>query len=253
MLIIQQLSKIVAQTVFISLFSILTTSTANAASVYFAPTPYKSFADSPLQGKKYSYFYLEDFEDAALNTPGVTAFTGKVLQPIPNNTLTDSVDGDDQLIDGNGLAGYSWYSQGNSTLKFTFNLDVLGALPTDVGIVWTDVGFSKSGLGYGQVNLEAFDAFGASLGRFESTAVGDGNFSGQTDEDRFFGLFYQNGISAIEISLPDSTDWEVDHLQYGRVRTQSVPEPGTLWLILGVGVASVGLRSPHRHKLTHKI
>jgi hypothetical protein len=253
MIIAQQLSKVATFVVFTVLGSIITTSSANAASIYLDPIPYKSSHDSPFHGGDYSYFYQEDFEDGFLNTPGVTASGGRVLPPQPSNLLTDSVDGDDAVIDGSGSEGYSWYSDGNSTLRFTFNSGVLGALPTNVGIVWSDVGFADSTFGFGQVNLEAFDAFGASLGIFGPTAVGDGQVSGQTLEDRFFGVVHGGGISAIQISMLDSTDWEVDHLQYGRVSSQSVPEPATLWSSLIAGVVGVKWRSHRQRQLAKKI
>lgn len=249
MIIVKQLSKMAMSAVFVILGSISTASAANAANIYLTPTPYQSFNDSPFQGGNYSYFYLEDFEDGSLNTPGVAASAGKALPARPANSLTDSVDSDDRSIDGSGSDGYSWYSENNSTLRFTFNAGVLGALPTNVGIVWSDVGFADDSFGFGQVNFEAFDALGASLGIFGPTAVGDGLVNGQTPEDRFFGLFHAGGISAIQISMLDSSDWEVDHLQYGRVSTQSVPEAGTVWSTLAIGAASVIWRSQRQRKL----
>jgi hypothetical protein len=46
--------------------------------------------------------------------------------------------------------------------------------------------------------------------------VGDGSDAGGTAEDRFFGVYYTNGISAIRIAMHGTSDFEVDHLQYGR-------------------------------------
>ncbi|MEA5506355.1 PEP-CTERM sorting domain-containing protein [Halotia wernerae UHCC 0503] len=250
---IKQLSKMTACAAFLSLGAIFTTPSANAASIYLQTSSYQSLNDSPFQGSTYSYFYLEDFEDNFLNTPGVTASGGRVLPPRPTNTLTDSVDNDDGLINGSGSDGYSWYSEGNSTLRFAFDASVLGNLPTNVGIVWTDVGFSSHSFGFGKVNFEAFDALNASLGIFDPTPVGDGSVNGQTAEDRFFGVFNTGGISAIEISMLDSTDWEVDHLQYGWVNPKSVPEPMTMWSLLTAGAMGLCLRSQRRRKLASKI
>jgi hypothetical protein len=238
----KKLSKMTATVLFMALSSIATTPTANAVTTYLEPSLYNSFDDSPFKDGNYSYFNLEDFEDGFLNTPGVTASGGVINLPSPFNISTDSVDSDDRVIDGSGLNGYSWYSAEKSTIRFTFNASVLGGLPTNVGIVWTDVGFSNTGLGFGKVNLEAFDALGTSLGVLGSTLVGDGDFRGQTAEDRFFGAINLDGISAIEIRMLDSTDWEVDHLQYGRANSQSVPEPSTLFALFAVGAMGVGLR-----------
>src|SRR5262245_58046922 len=117
----------------------------SAKADFLGPTPYLSFADSPFNGGSFSSFFLEDFEDGALNTPGVTASAGwSVLGP---GAFTDSVDGDDGAIDGSGTRGHSFFSNSTqSTLTFTFNAAALGgALPTAVGIVWTDVGTVTSG------------------------------------------------------------------------------------------------------------
>jgi hypothetical protein len=94
---------------------------------------------------------------------------------------------------------------------------VLGGLPTHVGLVWTDVGFSSApNFGAGEVTFEAFDAGGASLGVFGPFLLGDGLNSGETAEDRFLGVVNANGITSIRMTMPSSTDWSADHLQYGR-------------------------------------
>ncbi|MBS1824330.1 MAG: hypothetical protein JST93_03330 [Acidobacteria bacterium] len=201
-----------------------------SASAAFAgllgPTPYLSFADSPFSGGSFSYFHLEDFEDGALNTPGVTANAGVVLAPSIN---TDSVDGDDGSIDGSGQGGRSWFSSASTTVfEFTFSAALLGALPTHVGIVWTDVGATSDQFGIGAVAFEGFDENGASLGGFGPGLFGDNSVAGGTAEDRFLGFTNATGISRIRIQV-DSADWEVDHLQYG-LAADSIPEPSTVVL-----------------------
>lgn len=47
-----------------------------SSATFYGPTPYLSFRDSPFSGTNFSYFYLEDFEDGLLNTPGVNVTTG---------------------------------------------------------------------------------------------------------------------------------------------------------------------------------
>ncbi len=186
------------------------------------PTPYLSFNDSPFNGGSFSYFYLENFEDHLFNVPGVTASEGSgVTSVVFGPDIHDSVDADDGVIDGFGLKGDSFFSSyGGDGITFRFNAGVLGALPTHAGIVWTD-GSGAS------IAFEAFDENGASLG----TVIGnhsDGSFSGQTAEDRFYGVVRADGVSAIKISNVGG-GIEVDHLQYGRVgqRAQVIPEPGT--------------------------
>jgi len=188
---------------------------AGNPATFIAPdTPYLSFDDSPFKDVEFDYFHLEDFEDGSLNVPGVTASAGTVTSGI----TTDSVDGDDGNIDGEGSLGHSWLSlTPNNTIEFTFDKDVLGDLPTHAGVVWTDVGFSTHSLGngYGSVQLEAFDADGNSLGIIGPKEVGDGTGAPSVSDDRFLGVTHDKGISKIAVTMPDSQNWELDHLQFG--------------------------------------
>jgi hypothetical protein len=212
--------------------------TPYAKPAFLGPTPYLSFADSPFNGGSFGYFFLETFEDGLLNTPGVSASSGSVTSPGP---LTDSVDGDDGAIDGSGIAGHSYISNSSTSLTFTFNAAALGGkLPTSVGIVWTDVGTVTSGtFGFGPVSFSATDQNGASLGSIGPFTLGDGAINGGTAEDRFFGVTNAGGISSITITTANSTDWEVDHLQYGA--SAPVPEPSSLAL-LAASAGSVVVR-----------
>jgi hypothetical protein len=214
------------------------------AAILYGPTPYAQFSDSPFASidfttDPYGYFHLEDFEDGALNTPGVTASAGFVLSGLPGNTLTDSVDGDDGVLDGSGSAGKSFYSNGNKVLRFTFDTGILGKLPSHVGIVWTDVGFVDGDTppaftGKGDVIFRAFTTGNQLLKEIIAKNLGDGFVNGQTAEDRFFGIRYYPGVAYIEIEMPKSNDWEVDHLQYGYV-----PTPALLPGLIGMGVAAL--------------
>lgn len=165
---------------------------------------YASFEDSPFKGLPFSYFYLEDFEDGLLNTPGVTASAGQVLRP---SWITDSVDADDGVVDGSGARGSDWFysASGASTIKFSFDAGRLGGFPTHAGIVYTD--------GVGLVTFEAFGPDGTSLGIIGPVNLDDGAYTAMTRDDRFFGVINPGGISAIQI---ETIGFEVDHLQYGK-------------------------------------
>ena len=216
-------------------------SQAEAATATFVTSaPYAQFADSPFASiaNGNPNFFLEDFEDGALNTPGVSAVSGIAVGP---GSSVDSVDGDDGNLDGNGNAGHSWYSNGATSLSFSFNAGALGQLPTHVGIVWTDIGFNAGGsFGVGSFAVRAFDSLGASLGGVLFDDLGDGSVGGGSAEDRFFGAIFDGGISRITItSLDGSTDWEVDHLQYG---VAPVPVPGAAWMLAPALAGLLGLR-----------
>jgi len=190
---------------------------AGAGAQFLGPTPYLCFDaaatgatgdcgsfDSPLKTAGTDYFHLEDFEDDSFepgwSISGVQARTG----PDPG---TDSVDEDDAAIDGSGVAGSSHSEPDAFTIDF--DESALGALPTHVGLVWTDGGTSVT------VTLEAFGAAGSSLGSIGSLGVGDGAATGETAEDRFFGWIEPTGISAVRLSQSGGGSLEIDHLQYG--------------------------------------
>lgn len=211
---------------FFSAMLLMAFASSVLATTQLGPTPYLSFDDSPFKGANFTYFYLEDFEDGALNTPGVSVDKGAGYNFF--SIYADSVDVDDGVIDGSGTYGHSWalYNDVTDSVTFTFDKDVLGVLPTHAGLVWTDVH-----PGYGDVTFTAFDGNGASLGTM-SAYLGDGTTLGGTAEDRFFGFVNMSGISSISMSTTHGMTWEVDHLQYGLA---PVPEPAN-GLLIGVGL-----------------
>ena len=190
------------------------------------PTPYLQFLDSPFAGLSLSSFHLEDFEDHVLNVPGVSASAGGVTSVVFGPSIHDSVDADDGVIDGSGLNGDDWYSSsGPAGVTWTFDKNVLGGLPTHVGIVWTD--------GTNDIFFEAFDQNGVSLGSLTGHHA-NGAFTGATDEDRFYGAINAGGISKIHIHSGGG-GIELDHLQYG---IESVPEPAST-AAMSVGIMAM--------------
>jgi len=197
--------------------------------IFHQPTDsaYLGMGDSPWAGisNQWSYFYLEDFEDGALNTPGASASDGIVRGP---GGSTDSVDADDGTIDGMGVAGSSFFLQDplGASITFSFDINELGALPTAAGIVWTDGNDSAT------VTFEAFDAVGDLIGSFSTDDLGDGNHNGSTAADRFLGVEFLDGISSITISASVGSI-EVDHFQYG-----AIPAPAVFALLAGLGLVT---------------
>jgi hypothetical protein len=193
--------------------------TADEASFVFTDTPYLSEADIPVG------FYaggqptlLENFEDGALDA-SLRSTSG--LSIIAPGGITDSVDGDDGSIDGSGAGGRSIFGG-----QMRFDFVGTGPLPTAFGLVWTDHG------GPVDATFSAFDAGGNSLGSIVRR-VGDNTFASTTAEDRFFGVQFAGGISAIAITSAGGAQ-EVDHVQWG-FATAPVPEPHT-WALMLVGL-----------------
>ena len=118
---------------------------------YLGPTPYLSAADSPFVTTAFG-FCLEDFEDGTFDVPGASG-NGSVVGV---GGLIDSVDGDDGVIDGSGNAGHSYFTgDGAGGITITFTDGRANGFPTEVGIVWTDGGFSAP------VTFEAFGPTGS--------------------------------------------------------------------------------------------
>src|SRR4029077_12276079 len=51
----------------------------------------------------------------------------------------------------------------------------------------------------------------------------------QTSEDRFLGIVNPDGISSVTLTMTNSINWEVDHLQYGYLPRTAYN--GTIWAI----------------------
>jgi len=120
-------------------------------------------------------------------------------------------------------------SPGSTGVTWIFDEVALGALPTHVGIVWTD--------GAGTIGFEAFDKNGVSLGALAGTHA-DSVHTGTTIDDRFYGVIDSAGIGSIRITN-SSGGIEVDHLQFGKLGPgqNPIPEPGTIVLIALGGIA----------------
>ncbi|NNF43890.1 MAG: hypothetical protein HKN62_12765 [Phycisphaerales bacterium] len=174
-------------------------------------TPYLEIADSPwLAEEGWGYFWLDNFEMGYVMTPGLTmsADPGYVRAP---GTFTDSVDGDDGVIDGSGAEGHSYHAMYTDTggvwLLIEFDPEYLEVLPTHVGFVWTD------GLEGAELIVEVFDLERTPMDA-RSVHFGNAAYTGSTAEDRFIGVSHPDGIAGVRLTTTDG-GLEIDHVQYG--------------------------------------
>lgn len=188
--------------------------------------------------------HLEKFEDANGNSANIRAgvtVNGSVIPP-GFGGIIDSVRGDYDPTFANGDSGVLGHSLFNGSaatgIEVVFDSEILGGLPTHVGLVWTD-GSTFQNI---TVRLEAFDLDNNSLG-FVENAVGFNdttNGGGTSAEDRFYGVIDDGGISRILMTGTGGGGIEVDHLTFGAaVNNENLPEPAALAL-LGVGLVGLG-------------
>lgn len=190
------------------------------------PVAYSRLNDSPLMATANS-LYIETFEDGLANTYGVSYSAGYVLNP---SIWTDSVDGDDGLVDGLGRGGRSYYvPNAISGVEISFSpiFESSNGLPTCAGFVWTD--------GLNPVLVQAFNAQGQIIGTLNGEHADD-NYQGTTEDDRFYGFEWGEGISKIRITSATPGGVEFDHVQFGMI-----PTPASLALV-GIGGLLVARR-----------
>ena len=185
--------------------------------LFHGPTPYLSENDLPagfitVADCEDCVYGLETFEDGDIDF-GLEFSSGVILDPdfgTGTTNLTDSVDGDDGVIDGTGQTGdggYSFYEESDS-ITIT-----LPSLMQSAGLVWTDGDpFLQD------VVFEAFDENGNSLGVINGGPIADGSIMGTTADDHFFGVTYGDGITtgvtAIRITNTFGDGIEIDHVQF---------------------------------------
>jgi hypothetical protein len=163
--------------------------------------------EGPFEGVVFDdYFYLDDFEDAALDQPGVTAPNTISSLTGFGAAVVDSVDCDDGAVDGTCLDCDALFGQG--TIELTFDAEVLSELPSHVGMVWTDGGGGAS------VTITGYDEQDMVVYTETVQGIGDNSVNGTVEEDRFFGIVHAAGIKRVVI-VNSTGGLEIDHLQYG--------------------------------------
>lgn len=165
------------------------------------------------------FSFVESFESNLLS--GLTMTGGTIREP---GLTTDAIafDSMGQVIEPNTNGHSVHVATASSGVTFSFDRNILGALPTDVGLYWTD------GDGQG-IGLEAFGPNGNSLGSFGNFLTTVNTNEGATSEDRFFGVTNSAGISSIRMTSLTG-DMEVDHLQFTLQPGAPLPSGLVLWL-----------------------
>lgn len=214
-------------------------SAANAGTTTFGPSAYLSETPDLTGDTPDGYFcrecsgWIEDFEMGTVD-PFLSIDSGEVLFPRTfsglMNSVTDSVDGDDGVIDGFGNDGHSWFAP-NSSVTVSFANPVKNA-----GLVFTDGDRIST-----NVRLEAFDIDGNSLAIINAGDLADDTFTGETAEDTFMGFQDMDAsISSITLSLDAGIGIEIDHISWQEAC--AIPEPSSALIsVLGL-FALIGFR-----------
>ena len=190
------------------------------------PQAYLSVADSPFDIDANPVgFEVIDAEQGVVAGFGASVEVSLLIGPA---FYTDSVDGDDGVIDGSGAEGHSMAQLAGSAMVVSFDAALLGGLPTSFGVVVTD-GCS----GPQTFQLAVFGEGDAPLGTLEYVVTFDDTLFGTTDEDRFIGFTSPVGVSRVELLGPGDCNFELDHIQY------DVPVPNLLTAIAPVAYLSI--------------
>lgn len=214
---------------------------ANAATI-IGPTPYLALSDTP-DGvfANTDMVTVQDFEDA--DGPWEVGFSidvGQRIGPLFTSgqgvPVTDSVDADDNSIDGDGTMGASWFTA-TSALNITFDEPASSA-----GFVFTDGDQDAN-----QITVTAFGVDGAELISQTFDSFLDDVFTGTTQEDRFFGVVSMNNelIQRIQVSIDQGRGIEIDHIQFTGA-AEIVPEPASAGLAAIAFLSLMGLRRRRR-------
>lgn len=217
---------------------------ASAATTSYGPTAYLQHGDTPAGfACDQCVLTIEDFEDNSLD-PFLNIPNGEILPPnamsgLPSS-VTDSVDGDDGSVDGNGNGGYSWFSGASgpddNVITINFAEDVKSA-----GLVFTDGDSSST-----NIKLEAFDDMGMLLATIDAGDLADGTFTGETAEDRFLGFQDTDGrIASLTLTMDLGLGIEIDHIHYQQYST-CIPEPASMGMIMMGMFGLAGLRRRRR-------
>jgi hypothetical protein len=235
----------------LALASLARAGRVSAAAVEFrTPSNYDSVYDSPWSGPILApdvgapTYYLEDFQDGKLNTPGLRIPQYDPGYPSSVVRILDNMGvgwGPDPGTPGRALSSFAmhaafsnppiWYN----SLDFVFDEAELGFLPTDFGFAWTDDSYGM------HFRLTVYDRQHNELGTLTGTGTG---------APQLHSLRYDGGIGSVRMWTSklqhQETELTIDHVQYGdrftlRLASEATaPEPGSAVLLL-LGAVGTGL------------
>ena len=217
-----------------TLFLVGLVGAASAETTTFGPSAYLQTGDTPS-----GFFcaecvgWIEDFELGTVD-PFLTIDNGMILDPNSfsglMNSVTDSVDGDDGAVDGQGNDGFSYFADSNS-ISISFANTVKNA-----GLVFTDGDRVST-----NIILEAFDMGGNLLASIDAGDLADDFFTGETAEDTFMGFQNTDGnIASITLTMVGGSGIEIDHVHWQEACV--IPEPSSSMLLLFAVLGIIGLR-----------
>ncbi len=192
---------------------------------FYSPRPYEGIADSPwavslgADSEEWGGYFLEDFEDGKLNTPGTHSSSVGGENGLPMVFGGEIKEG--HSVDPGGMSVQSKTLAATlsippiyfTVLTFMLDANALGSLPRDVGFAWTG---DKDGI---NIQFTALDRNGDPLGQLVDE--GDGSI-------KFLGASHPDGIGGIRIYARRRSETPftlaIDHLQYGG-RSTALAEP----------------------------
>ena len=178
---------------------------AGGSTGFVSVAAYRQPADSPFISNT---LIIDTFEPGPL-VPGITTFG------VTANIGGNSVDIDDGTLDGNGDAGKSlaigsWGPFTPGSASFTYSSEVLGGLPTQVGLVITDLDLSepKGPAVTTNVTLQCILSDGSTVNTIYAVLSQPNNAL----DDLFIG--YSSSLGIASMSVFCEVPMIVDHLQY---------------------------------------
>ncbi len=186
------------------------------------PAEYRSFDDSPFKPLSFAWFHLEDFNDHALNTPGVSVSAGtRMSSTSVLVSSTRSMETTELSMVCATVVRATRCGARTRSRQLRRCRARCAARPRRA--------CRDRGGGASTFTVEAFDANGAPLGS-RQIVENDGTFGGNVGDDRFVGLVAEQGIAKIIVRGSQGRSRSTTCSMGGRgVAPPSPPPPPDGW------------------------